>query len=1283
MESEPVALHMSIQEEADVTLVEEAIENFSTLEPPVAEMASVVSELPTEIPEEPQIENDQAEDLALPTNDLAQEEAVVPNTEVKETVESSSINEPSVADTLLVGSVPPEEPQTEKDSIAKTEEDSAVPPLSTVDPIQEEDDVSLVEFKEAVENPSTAQPSVAEITPLVSELPTEVPKELQIENDSIAQAEDLAPLTDDLAQEEVVVPIAEVKETVESSSTEEPSVADSLLVNSEPATVPEEPQIENDNIAKTEEDLAVPPLPTVDPVQEEADISLVELEEAVENSSTPQPPVAEIAPVVSELPTEVPKEPQIENDVIAQAEDLAPPTDTFAQEEAVVPNTEVKETVESSSTEEPSVADTLLVSSEPATVAPEEPQTENDNIPQAEEDLVVPPLPTINPVMEEADVSLVEFEEEVVENHSTAQPPAAEIAPVVSELPTEVPKELQIENDSIAQAEDLAPLTDDLAQEEAIVPIAEVKETESSSTEEPSLADKTTVVPKEPQAENDSIAKTEEDLAVPLLSTVDSEPVQEADVSLVEFEEAVENSSTAQPPAAEIAPVVSELPTEVPKELQIENDSIAQAEDLAPLTDDLAQEEAIVPVAEVKETESSSTEEPSLADKTTVVPEEPQTENDSIAKTEEDLAVPPLSTVGSEPVQEADVSLVEFEEAVENSSTAQPPVAEIAPVVSELPTEVPEELQIENDSIAQAEDSAPLTDDLAQEEVVVPIAEVKETVESFSTEEPSVADTPLVSSEPATVVPEEPQTENDSVAKPEEDLAVPPLPTVDPVQEEADVNLVEVEEAVENPSTAQPPVAEIAPVVFELPTEVPQVDSENVNVAQAEDLAPPTDTLAQEETVVPVVEAKETVNSSIGEPSSADALLVSSEPATVVLEEPQIENDSIAQAEEDFVDPPPDTLLVSSEPAIAVPEETPADEDVIDPPTSEPAIVPEELQTENDSIVQAKEDLIDPPPLIDDPVQEEASATRAKFEEAIENSSADQPPVAEMAPVVSELPTEVPEELQIENDSIVQAENLAPSSDNLAQEEVMGPIAEFKAVESSSADEPSVADTPLAIISEPATVEQEAVQIENGGIPHAEESLVDPPPTDEPVQKGANATPVEFEEAVENSSTAQPPVSEIAPVVSELPTEVPEELQISGAQTEEVLVDPSPTDDPVQEKAIESFSTAEPPVAETVSVVSEPPTELHWEFSLISDRVAPADDGLSDPPPLQNVETTAVDDLVVDQAALGKVEMQSFDETETHVLNGNGHSTQETIGTHGMFLNPYITFDHITNRFRS
>jgi hypothetical protein len=58
------------------------------------------------------------------------------------------------------------------------------------------------------------------------------------------------------------------------------------------------------------------------------------------------------------------------------------------------------------------------------------------------------------------------------------------------------------------------------------------------------------------------------------------------------------------------------------------------------------------------------------------------------------------------------------------------------------------------------------------------------------------------------------------------------------------------------------------------------------------------------------------------------------------------------------------------------------------------------------------------------------------------------------------------------------------------------------------------------------------------------------------------------------------------------------------------------------------------------------------------------------------VGMTAVDDLVVDQAAFGKVEIQSIDETEaseTHVLNGNGHSTT-TQETHGMFLNPYITF---------
>ena len=916
-------------------------------------------------------------------------------------------------------------------------------------------------------------------------------------------------------------------------------------------------------------------------------------------------------------------------------------------------------------------------------------------------------------IQEEAGVSPVEFE--AIDNTSTAELPVAEIATVVSELPTEVPEEPQIKNDSIAQAEDLALLTDDLAQEEAIVPITEVKDTVESSTDELSAPDTplvisgpATVVPEEPQTESDSIAKTEEELAVPPPPTIN--PVPEADVSLVEFE-VVDNPSTDQPTVAEIAPVVSELPTEVPEELQIENGSIAQA-DLAPQTDDLSQEEAVVPITEVKETVESSTDEPSVADTllvssepAKVVPEEPQAENDSIAQAEEDLAVPPPPTIN--PVPEADVSLVEFE-VVDNPSTAPPTVAEIAPIVSELPTEVPEELQIENGSIARAEDLAPQTDDLSQEEAVVPIVEVKETVES-STDEPSVADTLLVSSESAKVVLEEPQTEkNDSIAKTEEELTVPPPPTVNPVQEVADVSLVESEEAVENPSTTQLPVAEIAPVVSELPTEVPEEPQiENDSIAQAEDLAPPTetDTLTQEETVVPIVEVKETLGSSTGEPSVADRLLASSEPATVALEEPQTENDIIAQAE-DLVDPPPDTLLISSEP-IVVPEETKndsvaqAEKDLVDFPgtllaSSEPAIVLEEPQTENNSIAQAEEDLVDPPPLTDDPVQEEANATHVTFEEAVENSSAAQPPVAEMSPVVSELPTEVPEELQIENDSTAQAEDLAPPSDNLAQEEAVGPIAEFKAVESSSADEPSVTDTPLAILSEPAIVEHEAVQIKNGGIPQAEEGLVDPPPTDDSVQEGANATLVELKEAVENSSIAQPPVAEIAPVVSELPTEV--------TPTEKDLVDPLPTDDPVQEnveEAVESFSTAEPPVAEAVSVASGPPTEAYWEFSLISDGVALAGDGLIDPPSLQNVETehigehtegqgkaailetTAVDDLEVDQAALGKVEMQSFDETETHVLNGNGHSTQETTGTIGMFLNLYVTFDHITYRFRS
>jgi len=167
-------------------------------------------------------------------------------------------------------------------------------------------------------------------------------------------------------------------------------------------------------------------------------------------------------------------------------------------------------------------------------------------------------------------------------------------------------------------------------------------------------------------------------------------------------------------------------------------------------------------------------------------------------------------------------------------------------------------------------------------------------------------------------------------------------------------------------------------------------------------------------------------------------------------------------------------------------------------------------------------------------------------------------------------------------------------------------------------------------------------------------------------------------------------VAEIASVVSEPAAVLPEELQIKNdgaALVEEDLVDPlPPTDNLVQEEpnatlvkeAVESFSSPEPSVAEIVSVVSEPPTEEPKEFSFISDSSLAGDDLIDPPLSLQNVETehigertegqgkaailetAAVDDLVVDQAALDKVEMQSFDETEapeTHVLNGNGHST--------------------------
>ena len=230
---------------------------------------------------------------------------------------------------------------------------------------------------------------------------------------SLADVQVLPETKDNLVQD-LEEPVNSHMEAKESSPTTEPLVAEIASAISEPATViPEE--LENDSIAQDP-----PPIGNVTQEREKV---------VAENSSTAEPSVTEIASVVSEPVTLVHEDLQIDSNSIAQAaEDLVDPLPLDNSTQTVVPIAEVKEMVESSSTDELPVADTLLVVSEPATVVPEEPQTENDSIAQ-DEDLVASPPPTVNLVQEEADVSLVEFEE-AVENASTAEPPV--ITPVVS-----------------------------------------------------------------------------------------------------------------------------------------------------------------------------------------------------------------------------------------------------------------------------------------------------------------------------------------------------------------------------------------------------------------------------------------------------------------------------------------------------------------------------------------------------------------------------------------------------------------------------------------------------------------------------------------------------------------------------------------------------------------------------------------------------------------------------------------------------------------------------------
>ena len=1289
--------------------VEESVEIFSTTESSVAEPAPAVSESATAVPEDLQIENGgitQAEEGSVdppPTDNTIREDVVAS----LEAVEISSTAEPSVAETTSAFSEPatqvPEDLQIENGGITHAEEDSVDLHPPTDDAVQEGAVAPLVESKEVI-----AQPLVAETTLVVSEPATAAPEELQIENDGIARAEEFfvdSPPTNNIVQEEAVTPLLESKEAVGVSSTAEPSMAETVSdIISEPATVvPQDLQIENGGIAQAEEHSVDPPTPTHDPVQEHDIAPLVESKEVIA-----EPSVAETTSI-SEPATAAPEELHIENGGIAQAEerlvDPTAPTDDPVEEDAVAPLVDSKEVMA-----EPSVAETTSVVSEQATVVPEVLQIENGGIAQAEEAFVDPPL--LTDVQEVAVAPLVESKETI------AEPSVAETATVVSEPATVVPEELQIENGGTAQAEEDSadpPLLTDV--QEAVIPIVESKEAiEISSTAEPSASEIASVVSepptKVPQIENDGIAQAEEHFVDSPAPT--DGPVQENAVApLVESKEVM-----AEPPVAETASVVSEPATAVSEELQVENGGIAEAEEesvdpVLPPTANPVQEDAVTPFVESKEAISSAAE-PAAVDsegiqnisEPTIVVHELQIENDGIVQAEEDLvdSPPPVDN----PIQEESVApLVDFKGAVEVSSTAELSVVEpLSVVISEQATILPEDLQVTG-GIAQAEEDfvGPPTDSTVQEDTVAPLVESDEAVEMSPIAQTSVAETVSVISEPATVVPEDLQIENGDIAQ--AGLVDPPLPTDDPVQEEVVAPLVEFKEAVEISSTGEPSVAETASAVSE-PTVVPEdLQTENGDIAQADlvDPLPPTD---EAEAVAPLVEFQEAVHiSSTAEPSAAEIASAISEPATVLLEDLHIEDGGIAHAEEDFVDPPPPAEVSVQEEALAPIVESEAVEisSIAEPSTSEIASVvsepstevPEDLQIVNGGITQAEEHFVDPPAPTDEPVHEDTVIPIVESK-AVEISSTAEPSVAETA--VSEPTTDVPEDPQIENGGIAQAEEglvdppPLPAADSV-QEDAIASLVEYK----EATVEPSVVET-VSVISEPATVVPEELQIE-GGIAQAEEESVDPPlpPTDDPIPEDGIITIVESKEAI--SSTAEPSVAEAASLVSEPTTVVPEHLQIENggiAQAEEDLVDPPPTDNPVQaeavapvetKEAVEISSTTEPSVAEIASIISEPSTEVPQLLSIDTASNAQENHPV-DLPPLRTVGTEPIGEGTEDQvqAAIPEtiavedtvVEKQSFEQTavgapETHVLDGNGHSAtrEETIGIlDGMYLSRSI-----------
>lgn len=706
---EPVDFHVEVEESDEIS---------STVEPSVAKTASTVSDVVTSVPEDLQIENDIAhteEDLVgLPpqTHNPVQEEAVA---HLEEPVEIFSTAEPSVAEISSVVSEPatvvPEDLQVENNEVVHKDEDLVDPFLPTHNPVPEESAAPTLEFKAIDDISSAAEPSV--VKAVVSE-PAAVPGDLEneAEKNSVDPPSPTHPI-----QEQTLAPLEEL---VAISSTAEP-LAETVV--SESATVaPEDLQIEND---KAEKNLIDPVPSTHIPVQEDA----FTLEEADEISSTIEPLVAEA--VISESATAVPEGPSIKNDDIAQAEELVDhPTLTHNLVQGTVAPPE--EVAGISSTTEPSVA---------ATVVPEDLQIANDDIAQVEEDLVNPPPLTHNPTQEAVPLfEAVEF--------SSTEPSAADIALALSEPVTVVPGDLQIENDK-SEEDPANPSPPTHNQEDAVVPLEEV--VDISSTAEPSAVE--TVVPED----QDDITQAEEDLVDPIPPTHNIVPEE----AVTPLEEAVEISSTAEPSVVEIT--VSEQATMVPEDLQVANDNTAQAEedsvDSLPPTHNLFEEEAVAPLEEPMDISSEA--EPSMAEIASVV-SEGDFNIENVAQAEADLTDPPPSTqnfIPDTPLKETAVI----------SSTAEPSVAET--VVPE-PGTVPEGLQIDNDDIAQAEVDLPSTHNLIQEA----IAPLEEPVEIHFTAEPSVADIVPVVSEPSMEVPEDLPVDN-GIAQVEDDLV--DLPDLD------------------------------------------------------------------------------------------------------------------------------------------------------------------------------------------------------------------------------------------------------------------------------------------------------------------------------------------------------------------------------------------------------------------------------------------------------------------------------------------------------------------------